>query len=320
MKDRLGREIDYLRVSVTDRCNLRCRYCMPQSPCFLPEEKLLSLDGFFRLCSCAARLGIRHLKVTGGEPLVRPGLLPFLGELKKIPGIESVTLTTNGLLLEKILPDLCRLGIDGINISLDTLDESQYCQLTGGGALSIVLKSLQAAAASPIPTKINAVLMEETAGQIPALAALAEKMPVDVRFIEMMPIGLGSGMSGVSSDRALAALKSRWPDLSPVFEKRGSGPARYFGAGGLCGRIGLIDSMSHRFCESCNRVRLTCTGILKSCLSFSSGVDLSPLLKCGSDNEIMETMGRAIWEKPASHCFLQPEGKMETRTMYQIGG
>ena len=319
MKDRLGREIHYMRISATDRCNLRCRYCMPDSPCFLPEAELLSYEELLRICACAVKLGINCFKITGGEPLVRPGLLPFLKALKSMEGVRQVTLTTNGLLLGNLLSGLCEIGIDGLNISLDTLDSQQYTVLTGGGTLEPVLQNLKTAVASPIPVKLNGVLLPETISQILPLAALAEQMAIDVRFIEIMPVGYGKGIVSVPSSQALQMLQNVYPDLTPCAAKRGNGPAHYWESSRLKGKLGLIDAVSNRFCEQCNRVRLTCTGYLKPCLCFESGIDLKEFL-AGGEQELLEKMRTAIWDKPISHCFSQPENMTETHMMSQIGG
>ena len=191
MKDKWGRTIGYLRLSLTDRCNLRCRYCMPEALTSVGHEAVLRYEEMQLICRAALSLGIDRFKITGGEPLVRKGAVAFMESLKAMKGVRSVTLTTNGLLLSDALPDLVRMGINGINISLDSLDAGQYAGLTGGGQLSVVLEALERAAAARVNVKVNAVLLEETQDQILPLARLAGRFPVDVRFIELMPIGYG---------------------------------------------------------------------------------------------------------------------------------
>jgi cyclic pyranopterin phosphate synthase len=312
-----------MRVSITDRCNLRCKYCMPNGVALGSHAEMLTYEELLRVCGIAVDLGVDHFKVTGGEPFARLGCAAFIARLRALPGVRQVTLTTNGLLLKENLPELLRAGIDGMNVSLDTPDASLYRKLTGDGGADAqkVLAAIEASVTSGIKTKVNAVLLEECFDSLLELAALAERMPVDVRFIELMPIGEASAMRGIGMDVALSRLRERWPDLSAAKEKRGNGPARYFSASGLKGKIGFIDAMSHSFCESCNRVRLTPNGMLKPCLCYGDGEDLSALLRNGgSDGEIRERMRACIEAKPKAHCFSRIEDITEHRIMSAIGG
>lgn len=323
MTDGFGRTIDYMRVSLTDRCNLRCGYCMPEGAALVPRSSILSLEETLRICQAAISLGITKFKVTGGEPLVRRGCADFIARLKKLPGAEQVTMTTNGLLLKEQLEALSSAGIDGINISIDSLDNALYRRLTGleSGGVAAVLAAVQDCTGRKIKTKINAVLLEETFDGIPKLARLAAEHELDVRFIELMPIGEGVFQRGVGMEAALEKLKADWPDLHPVEERRGNGPARYYAGAGLKGRIGFIDAMSHGFCGDCNRVRLTASGLLKPCLCYEAGVPLGEILRGGgSDEELREAMEKGIAQKPRAHCFLQQDGITERQTMNQIGG
>ena len=321
MRDGLGREINYLRISVTDRCNLRCRYCMPEEgvpP--LPHDQVLRYEELLLVARVAVTLGITCFKVTGGEPLVRRGCAGFVRTLKHRPGVERVSLTTNGLLLEEHLEELAAAGVDGVNVSLDTLDPIQYQALTRSGRAPAQVLSAVERCSTRIPTKLNAVALEETAEQLIPLARIAQRLPVDVRFIEAMPIG-----PGVQSHRRrepiLEQLLAVWPDLSPTGERRGSGPAVYYGSAGLMGRIGLIQAVSHSFCQDCNRVRLTSTGVLKPCLCYETGVELRPLLRAGCGvAELRRVMAQAIRQKPAAHCFGLGLAAPEHRSMNQIGG
>ena len=320
MRDGLGREINYMRLSITDRCNLRCRYCMPpEGVPPLPHDQVLRYEELLEVAAAAVTLGITRFKVTGGEPLVRRGCAGFIRALKGLPGVERVSLTTNGLLLAQQLDELAGAGVDGVNVSLDTLDPEQYRFLTRGGCdVSQVLGAV-AACAPRIPTKINAVALEETADQLIPLARLAEGLPVDVRFIEAMPIGPGTGAHRQGGS-VLERLRGEWPDLAPTGEVRGCGPAVYYGSAALKGRICLIQAVSHSFCSSCNRVRLTSTGSLKPCLCYETGVELRPLLRAGcSREELAGAMARAILNKPAAHCF-ETGAAPEHRNMSQIGG
>lgn len=325
MKDKWGRTIDYLRLSLTDRCNLRCRYCMPEALASVGHEAVLRYEEMQLICRAALALGINRFKITGGEPLVRKGAVPFMQALKAMEGVRSVTLTTNGLLLSDALPDLVRMGIDGINISLDSLDAVQYAELTGGGQLSVVLAALEAAAASGVNVKVNAVLLAETKDQILPLAALARKFPVDVRFIELMPIGYGTTLKGLTEEEALIILRRSYPDLAATDERRGNGPASYYRSQFLQGRIGFIAANTHGFCSSCNRLRLTSTGFLKPCLCYDDGVDLRAIVRSGKgadeiDQNLQRVIAGAIYEKPAKHCFAEQNRISEHKTMNQIGG
>ncbi len=323
MLDQYGRKIDYLRISVTDRCNLRCRYCMPEPIDAVQHEDILRYEEILRICRAAIELGITKFKVTGGEPLVRAGCAEFIDELKKQLGTEQVTLTTNGLLLEKNLDALSDAGIDGVNISLDTLDNARFRSITGytGDGADTLLHVLEECCAKGLKTKINAVLLEETEADAPALAAIAEALPVDVRFIELMPIGFGTAMKRVSPDDILSALKERWPDLAPTDETRGNGPAHYYKSAALLGRIGFIDAVSHKFCAVCNRVRLTSTGQLKPCLCYADSADLRALIRGGcTDDELKEALSIAVYNKPRAHCFGTDGAVTEKHVMSQIGG
>lgn len=323
MLDQYGRKIDYLRISVTDRCNLRCRYCVPEPIDAVRHEDILRYEEILRICRAAIELGITKFKVTGGEPLVRAGCTDFIAALKKQPGTEQVTLTTNGLLLEKNLDALAAAGLDGVNISLDTTDNARFCRITGytGDGADTLLHVLEECCAKGLKTKINAVLLEETEADAPALAAIAEALPVDVRFIELMPIGFGTTMKRVSPEDILAALKDCWPDLTPTDETRGNGPAHYYKSAELLGRIGFIDAVSHKFCAGCNRVRLTSTGQLKPCLCYADSADLRALIRGGcTDEELKEALRVAIYNKPRAHCFDTSTGITEKHAMSQIGG
>lgn len=323
MLDQYGRKIDYLRISVTDRCNLRCRYCMPEPIAAVRHEDILRYEEILRICRAAAELGITKFKVTGGEPLVRAGCADFIAALKKQPGTEQVTLTTNGLLLEKNLDALTAAGLDGVNISLDTTDNERFRRITGysGDGADTLQRVLRECCAKELKAKINSVLLEETEADAPTLAAIAAELPVDVRFIELMPIGFGTTMKRVSPDNILSSLRERWPDLAPTDETRGNGPAHYYKSAALLGRIGFIDAVSHKFCAECNRVRLTSTGQLKPCLCYADSADLRALIRGGcTDDELREALRIAVYNKPRAHCFGTDTAVTEKHIMSQIGG
>lgn len=323
MRDALGREINYMRLSVTDRCNLRCRYCMPaEGVPATAHADILRYEELLRVAQAAVSLGIDRFKVTGGEPLVRRGIVDFIRSLKELPGVRQVTLTTNGLLLPSLLDGLVDAGLDTVNISLDTTDNAQYQAITRSTHTADEVLHAVRLCAGRLPTKINAVLLPETAAQLIPLAHLAEELPVDVRFIERMPVGAADiGAAEPVHMEVIDRMRAVWPDLAPVQAPRGNGPARYFAAPGLKGCIGLIEAVSHAFCAGCNRVRLTSTGHLKPCLCYEQGTDLRPLLRGGADDAALRAAIRqAVYQKPAAHCFAERQDITEHKSMNQIGG
>lgn len=321
MLDQFGRNINYLRLSLTDRCNLRCRYCMPEDVPFIPHEDILRFEEIVRICAIGTQMGIHTLKITGGEPLVRKGCTDLMRELKALPGIKHVTLTTNGVLLEENLPALLDLGVDGINVSLDTLDRGAYCAMTGRDALPKVLSGLRKAILSGLKIKINCVPLSESGlDGLLSMVDLPIHYAVDLRFIEMMPIGHGQDFAPLAPGMLERAVLEKWPSLAPTAERRGFGPARYYASSEFKGAMGFIDAVSHTFCGQCNRVRLTSEGYLKLCLCHGDGVDLRALLRGGAtDGEIKATMEQAIMGKPAHHSFGETRPG-EERIMSQIGG
>lgn len=322
MLDSHGRNIDYMRISITDRCNLRCKYCMPEDPEFISHCEILRYEEILRLCRVAVSLGIVNFKITGGEPLIRSGCTDFIKDLKNTEGVEEVTITTNGILLKDKLDALIDAGIDAVTVSIDSLDDGLYREISGYklDAVNMLMECLDRCAEAGVRTKINTVLLNENLPEITALARLAEK-PIDVRFIEMMPIGFGANMERVKPDDILETLKKEWPDLRPTDERRGNGPAHHYKSDALKGRIGFIDAVSHKFCSSCNRIRLTSTGLLKPCLSYELNTDMRELVRGGaSDDELREAMRAAIERKPTGHCFESVEEISEHKTMSQIGG
>lgn len=322
MIDQQGRLIDYLRISITDRCNLRCQYCMPGGVIPLAHQEILTYEEILRLCRSALDLGITKFKITGGEPLVRLGALDFMAALKGMPGVEAVTLTTNGVLLSSALPRLKAMGIDGINISLDAADATHYDALTGvTGRYDTVVGAIETCVRLGIPTKINCVLLADNAQEILGVAAFSKQLPVTVRFIEVMPIGLGGALKGPTAEEALAILRGAYGDLTPSDLHLGNGPAHYYKSSALKGHIGIIDAVSHRFCSQCNRVRLTSTGVLKPCLCYDMGTDLRALLRGGADDDTLKNrIKETISNKPEAHCFDDASAITEHRTMNAIGG
>ena len=318
MVDQFGRTIDYMRLSITDRCNLRCRYCMPDGVVPVAHTDVLTYEEFLRVAAAGVELGVTRFKVTGGEPLARLGCVDFIARLKAMPGVEQVTLTTNGVLLGPVIPRLAELGIDGVNVSLDAPDRDTFAAITGFDALPQVLDSIDGLPAAGIKTKLNCVLLPGCGERLVPLARFAQR-GLDVRFIEVMPIGAGRPGSGPSRDEALDILRREWPDLREVDERRGNGPAHYYASAALPGRIGMIDAVSHKFCASCNRVRLTSTGLLKPCLCYGEGADLRTILR-ERPEKLQEALRAAIYGKPQAHCFDCAWDITEQRAMSQIGG
>lgn len=331
MIDKYGRNIDYLRISLTDRCNLRCIYCMPEEGVkSLSHAEILTYDEILRICRCGAELGIRKIKLTGGEPLVRKGCASLAGQIKAIPGIEKVTLTTNGILLEEQLDDLLKAGIDAINISLDTLDPELFKKVARRDDLAKVLKGIEAALTHPgLSLKINSVPVIKEKENFIAVAGLAKKYPIHVRFIEMMPIGYGKTYKSVPSDEILRQFFEAYPDAYRLEKSLGNGPAVYYSAPGFAGEIGVIGAIHEKFCNTCNRIRLTSEGFLKLCLYSGEGLDLRAMLRGGcSDEEIAEAVTKVIERKPKEHHFTEDglhlpgigPADADTRKMSQIGG
>mgnify|MGYP003240548041 FL=1 len=322
MFDSTQRSIHYLRLSVTDLCNLRCRYCMPDGVEKLEREAVLTYEEFLRLAALFAQCGIDTVRVTGGEPLVRKGVDQLVAGLKAIPGIRKVTMTTNGILLARQLPALQKAGLDSVNISLDTLRPEVFAQITARDEFSHVMEGIRAALASGLPVKLNCVpQVGVNEGELEDLAALAEKHPLQVRFIEMMPIGYGAAMPCISGPDLRQRFARRWPELQPATGAAfGDGPAVYYTVPGWQGSVGFIAAVHGKFCASCNRVRLTSQGFLRPCLASEAGCDLRALVRGGaSDAELLQAIRETIWAKPREHHF-EDHSMPATRGMYRIGG
>ena len=332
VRDSYGRTIEYMRISITDRCNLRCRYCMPDGAKWIPMSEILTYEEIERICREAVRIGITRFKITGGEPLVRKGCADLIRMIRQIPGTEEVTMTTNGVLLGENLEDLLAAGLDAVNISLDTLKLEHYNSLTGGchvdrnssdGNLEAVLRGMRKAQKQAgISVKVNCVLMHQTREELLALAELA-KDGVNVRFIELMPIGQGKEKHTLKEAEVKHILSETYGTIRPCGEKLGSGPAHYREIDGFEGKIGFISAISHKFCSGCNRVRMTADGFLKPCLQYETGMDLRTLLRDGvSDAELKAQIEMTITQKPKCHHFgeiNEPE-QTEHRGMSEIGG
>jgi cyclic pyranopterin phosphate synthase len=327
MVDGYGRRIDYARVSVTGRCNLRCVYCRPEKG--EETEAPLSLGQILRAATALAALGIRKIRITGGEPLLRGDIVDILRAVNRIKGIEKVSLTTNGLLLPRLLTELAPDELRGLNISLNSQDPAAYQAITRTGRLEEALAGLEAALDRGVPNiKINCVAIAElNEGALADVARLARDREIAVRFIELMPVGLGKQWTPIRQEQITARLEERFGPLAPCSGRGrgplGSGPAVYYRPPGFRGKIGFISALSRRFCEKCNRVRVTSTGYLKTCLHFRHGLDLRPLLEPAvPEAELVGRIKRAIMEKPLGHRFSSAPGGYEEETglMSRIGG
>jgi cyclic pyranopterin phosphate synthase len=309
LTDGLGRTVTYLRLSVTDRCDLRCVYCMAEHMRFLPKAEVLTLEELARVASVFIGLGVRKLRLTGGEPLVRKGFLRLVEGLSRhlrSGALDELTLSTNGVRLAEFAPELARLGVRRVNVSMDTLDPDLFTQLTRGGDLAKVQAGIDAATAAGIAVKINAVaLARDNAAEIPALIQWAHARGLPLTLIETMPMG------EIDEDRtdqylSLATVRS---DLESFWSLRDlgvttGGPARYVEVVETGGRLGFITPLSHNFCEGCNRVRLTCTGTLHTCLGQSDATDLRAVLRGGgSDADLRAAIIGGVLGKPKGHDF-----------------
>ncbi|MBI5247613.1 MAG: GTP 3',8-cyclase MoaA [Elusimicrobia bacterium] len=328
LSDGLGRTIEYLRLSVTDRCNLRCVYCLPEvAPRFSPGADLLSDDEIVELVSAFARMGVSKIRLTGGEPLVRPGLPGLVRRLSRIAGVNDLSLSTNGVLLGGFAHELKAAGLSRVNISLDTLDPARFAKIARFGALNDVLSGIEAALDARLaPVKLNVVVAKGmNDDEIGAFAALTDKKPLHVRFIELMPMG-ETGFFSAERRVPLGDMLSQAAPLAPASpEERplGHGPARYYRRPGASGTIGFISALSCGFCDACNRVRLSASGTLIPCLDGEEGVDLrTPLRASAGVNTLMALIREAIRNKPGSHDMVARLAAPDAspRFMCSIGG
>jgi cyclic pyranopterin phosphate synthase len=310
--DPFGRIVDYIRVSVTDRCNLRCTYCMSEHMTFLPKADLLSLQELDRVCSVFVRRGVRHLRLTGGEPLVRRGFMDLVESLSrhlKSGALEELTLTTNGVRLAEFADGLAAAGMKRVNISLDSLDRATFARIVRGDMLDKVLDGVAAAKAAGLKIKINTVALKNgNEAELPELISWAHARDMDITLIETMPLGF------IEEDRSeqFLSLKHVRQNLESFWTltdlpDRSSGPSRYVRVEETGGRLGFITPLTHNFCETCRRVRLSCTGTLYMCLGQEASVDLRQPLRASEGDELINAaIDRAIAAKPKSHDFLLP--------------
>jgi cyclic pyranopterin phosphate synthase len=302
-RDRFGRTINYLRLSVTDRCNLRCSYCMPEEGVPLrSHNEILRYEELLRIARAAARLGIEKVRVTGGEPLVRKGLVGFLARLNSIPNLAEVVLTTNGLLLASLAGQLRQAGVGRVNISLDSLEFDRYAKITRGGDLADVLAGIKAAEKAGLQLKLNMVVMRDiNDSEIEAFAELSLNRPWSIRFIEYMPTIRARAWREkvVPGAEILERLQKKYR-IVPLATGRMCGPSRPFRIEGAQGSIGIITPMSDHFCGSCNRIRVTSAGLAKSCLLSEQTVDLKPYLD-QDDDLLCKALRQVIGNKVDHH-------------------
>ena len=332
--DQHGRKIDYLRISVTDRCNLRCLYCMPEEGVpWKPHDAMLSLEEIAYFVAVAAGEGISRIRLTGGEPLIRLGLVDLISEIVRIPGIDRVAMTTNGTLLPKYAASLKQAGLSRVNISLDTLDPKQYAFITRRGNIEEVFAGIDAALGVGFnPVKVNAVVVRSLNQDLLAFARLSVDRPLHVRFIEYMPIGETEGEHGCGwssedtipneelielvNEQAKGAGLGGLIALTEGSKPEGWGPARYYGFEGALGTVGFISAISRHFCSECNRLRLTAEGRLRPCLFSDLEFDVKDAVRSRDDKMIRHFLHEALGAKPDEHHY-----RIGTeRLMSQIGG
>ncbi len=333
MKDSHGRTIDYLRISLTDRCNFRCIYCMPEEGVQqMAHDEILRFDEIVDIVKVASQMGIKRLRLTGGEPLVRKGVADLIAELHEIDGIESIAMTTNGVLLPRMAQELKQAGLSRVNISLDTLDPDQFHQITRCGTLDQTLAGIEAALEHGFePVKVNAVTVRSLNQDFLEFAKLSIDQPLHVRFIEYMPVGESSGSDGtgwgkkdvIPSDELLELISAQAKaaglgELLPAAKHKpnGWGPARYYEFEGAQGTVGFISPLSRHFCSECNRLRLSADGKIRPCLFSDDEYDVRRALHEGGEDGVRELLREAIGAKPDEH-----HDKVGTeRNMSQIGG
>lgn len=323
LHDSIGRTINYLRLSVTDRCNLRCRYCMPEEGISKSAHgDILSYEELYRIACAAVSIGIDKIRITGGEPLVRKGIIPFLRQLAEIPGLGQLVLTTNGVLLESVAADLHVAGVQRLNISLDSLNPETFRQISRGGDLARIMAGIEAARACGFPIKLNMVVMRGINDhELLDFAALASTAAITVRFIEYMPaIREQNWQSLVVPGAEILSRLERTFSLIPLERAELAGPARNFRIAGAPGALGVITPVSHHFCSECNRIRVTASGLAKGCLFSGAQLDLKPALRGGSESDLAAALGAIVDTKPVRHQMSAEECHHQAFSMSSIGG
>ncbi|MBQ7991592.1 MAG: GTP 3',8-cyclase MoaA [Solobacterium sp.] len=325
MIDSFGRKIDYLRISVTDLCNLRCVYCMPEGTVKTEMSEILTFEEIAQTVRAAAACGITKIRLTGGEPTVRKDIVSLVRMLSQIEGIEEIRMTSNGILLSEMASDLKAAGLCGVNISLDTLNAGRFKKIAGTDALEKVMAGIQASLDAGLCTKINTVLQKGVNDdEWQDLIRLSENRKLDVRFIELMPIGQGRYGTGIDNDELLQKISQTWPRVTPDESFHGNGPARYVHIDGFMGSTGFISAIHGKFCHECNRLRLTSKGLLKPCLCYGDSVEIKSILRQCPEEErhekLVNAFTEAVKKKPEAHCFEKLEKITEQKKMSEIGG
>ena len=315
MIDKFGRKVDYLRISVTENCNLKCIYCIDDNILNTYKNDILSDDEIVKIATECASLGIKKIRITGGEPLVRKNI-------ENIKEIEEIYITTNGVLLNDKIEILKENGLTGVNISLDSLNKDRFKKLTKFDKLKEVLLSIDKALELGLKVKINTVIVDDiNKDEIIDFVKLTKDKNIDIRFIELMPIGAAKKYKGISNEEILNIIKNNFKNIQVENKSKRSGPANYIRVDNYKGKIGFISPISNCFCEDCNRIRLTSTGFLKKCLHYNYGIDLKKHIRSNiSNKDLKELIYLNIYDKPQNHLFMKDCDDKENKYMNQIGG
>ncbi len=316
MTDGYGRKIDYMRISLTDNCNLRCSYCMPEGK--ISDIHYLPVETVLKCVESAVCLGITNFRLTGGEPLIYPDIEKLITKMRNVSGVNFIGITTNGVFLSEKADVLKMAGTDSINVSLDTVDSDEFRKITGRNCLKNVIDGIDAALDSRIKLKINTVLRSEV--DVLKMTEFANDKNIDIRFIELMPVGIGEKNDIIPRKAVIEKLEKKYGKVCGVSKMHDeNGPAEYYAFQKLGVRVGLIQAVHGKFCDRCNRIRITSDAGLKPCLADSRIIDLKEALDIGKD-ELTKIMKKAIYEKPKSHHFEDILCEKETKTMNMIGG
>ena len=316
MTDGYGRKIDYMRISLTDNCNLRCSYCMPEGK--ISDIHYLPVETVLKCVESAVCLGITNFRLTGGEPLIYPDIEKLITKMRNVSGVNFIGITTNGVFLSEKADVLKIAGTDSINVSLDTVDSDEFRKITGRNCLKNVIDGIDAALDSRIKLKINTVLRSEV--DVLKMTEFANDKNIDIRFIELMPVGIGEKNDIIPRKAVIEKLEEKYGKVCGVSKMHDeNGPAEYYAFRKLVVRVGLIQAVHGKFCDRCNRIRITSDAGLKPCLADSRIIDLKEALDIGKD-ELTKIMRKAIYEKPKSHHFEDILCEKETKTMNMIGG
>ena len=322
MIDKFGRKVDYLRISVTENCNLKCIYCIDDNILNTYKNDILSDDEIVKIATECASLGIKKIRITGGEPLVRKNIENLIYRLNNIKEIEEIYITTNGVLLNDKIEILKENGLTGVNISLDSLNKDRFKKLTKFDKLKEVLLSIDKALELGLKVKINTVIVDDiNKDEIIDFVKLTKDKNIDIRFIELMPIGAAKKYKGISNEEILNIIKNNFKNIQVENKSKRSGPANYIRVDNYKGKIGFISPISNCFCEDCNRIRLTSTGFLKKCLPYNYGIDLKQHIRSNiSNKDLKELSYLNIYDKPQNHLFMKDCDDKENKYMNQFGG